>query len=1500
MTLLRKFLRAIVAVLVLLLVILPAGVYLIVSTPWAQEKLREVACHQLTTLLGTRVSIGEIAYNPFNTLSLNSVRIDDPSGKPALQAARIAARFEILTFVKTGRLDFDYAVVYAPEVNLYRATPDSPLNIQPILDKLKSKEPKKEPTRFELKISTVALRRGAFNYDILSVADSVTDRISPAHIHVSDINIFAYLRRGSNEGWDIDLEELSLSERSGLQIDNLSADIAFSPEKLTLRRFSLDMPGSSISLQPLSLPINGYESIAETLRRRSINLLPTEAVTFTPSDLGWLVPTLRKVNDRFTIDFTINASLREVHVNKLIINGPDHMELSLLGSAVNIDRTEDIEINLLKINASVPAKRLSQILGSSNGKAAETIGTEGDITVTGSARANISEANIDLTLQARNASVSFDGDLTTPDRYRSITFSGQSEIKNFNVAMVAPLGEDLTVDARIDGAGDFSPSGFTIDAHADIAQLDWRGHPYTGITAAGSYNSQTRSAHLALDSSDDEALLNITADLEPSPTQTHIFLDGSISHLDLKRLARGALSKYTVGGRVLADLTGSTADDLSGLLTLHSATATDTAGRVLTLSQLDINIDRSGPNDIVTIASDYLNGHAQGRVAPTTLLPTLKHIASRVMPELLGDDVAAPTGAVNDFTADFTINNIETLAEYFRLPAIPIAPVDISASINGPAHSATLTVDAPYLQNGDKFIDQTVVMLEVDSIDDRATLFATAQIPSKKGAMTAVLGVTAADNRFDTRVDWMLDSKIPLNGQFNFSTLMTRDQAGALCVATDFNPGQINFGDSMWEMGKSSVLWCDGRLDFDDFSLSSGRQRIDINGLLSNRPEDTIEVDLLNISLLPIFETLDIDAVTISGSATGHFEARGALSSSPQINTECLHVDSIGYNYCTLGDADIVAHWDNAHKAVVLDGDVTNPRGEHSRIWGEILPVAEGLNLNFDATHINAGFLKPFLAAFTSDVTGTVSGRARLFGPFKDIDLEGDVLAENVKMMLTFTNTWYTANDSVHIQPGLIKLDDVTIADIYGNTAKLNGYLRHRYFRDPVFEFTVSDAHNILAYNTNAQINPIWYGTVFADGGLTVKGKPGIVTININMTTAPNTNFNLVLNNNRMDAAQYSFIKFNDITPVQPQAKTPDDDIPDAVRLRRQSAAAVEESQPSVTIVDIVMDISPSAELTIIMDPVSDDRIRANGTGTMNVEYNSADNSFGIRGNYTLDRGIYNFTLQDIIHKEFIIEPGSTIAFKGDPEQAELNLKAAYAINANLSDLDESFSQDRDLNRTNVPVQALLEVSGDMRQPDISFDLRFPTLTSDTYRKVRSIISTEDMMSRQIIYLLTLNRFYTPDYMANTTKSNEIFSVAASTITSQISSMLGKLSDKWSIAPNLRSDRGDFSDLEVDVALSSRLLNNRLLLNGNFGYRDRALNNNQFIGDFDIEYLLTDRGTWRLRAYNRSNDQNYYLRQAATTQGVGLMFKRDFDSLLPRRRRPSPADSLPADTTSRH
>ena len=188
-----------------------------------------------------------------------------------------------------------------------------------------------------------------------------------------------------------------------------------------------------------------------------------------------------------------------------------------------------------------------------------------------------------------------------------------------------------------------------------------------------------------------------------------------------------------------------------------------------------------------------------------------------------------------------------------------------------------------------------------------------------------------------------------------------------------------------------------------------------------------------------------------------------------------------------------------------------------------------------------------------------------------------------------------------------------------------------------------------------------------------------------------------------------------------------------------------------------------------------------------------------------------------------------------------------------------------------------MQLTGDLRRPEFQFDLNFPSLTQDIYRRVKNIISTDDMMNRQVLYLLALNKFYTPEYMnVGQTHSNELASVASSALSSQLNNILGQISDKFNIGTNFRSEKGDFTDLEFDVILSSQLLNNRLIFNGNLGYRDKSVNSNSFIGDFDLEYLINKAGTFRLKAYNHYNDKNYYIKSALTTQGVGIMFKKDF------------------------
>ena len=75
------------------------------------------------------------------------------------------------------------------------------------------------------------------------------------------------------------------------------------------------------------------------------------------------------------------------------------------------------------------------------------------------------------------------------------------------------------------------------------------------------------------------------------------------------------------------------------------------------------------------------------------------------------------------------------------------------------------------------------------------------------------------------------------------------------------------------------------------------------------------------------------------------------------------------------------------------------------------------------------------------------------------------------------------------------------------------------------------------------------------------------------------------------------------------------------------------------------------------------------------------------------------------------------------------------------------------------------------------------------------------------------------------------------------------------------------------------MLNNRLLINGQFGYRDNATQATpSFIGDFDIRYLLNQSGNIALKVYNQTNDR-YFTRSSLNTQGVGIIMKKDFNGL---------------------
>lgn len=1503
MTRFYKIIRMLLVTLFILLIGVPVALYITLSTPWAQERIRAIAQKELSNALGTNVIIGQVDIAPFNRIRIHNTDIYDDGDSIAVHAENIASRFELAYFIRTGKINIDYVAIDGMDVRLYRETPSSPLNIADIIAKLSKKDPNKKPARFNLALSTIMLGKSTIRYDILS--KPCKDRgFDPSHIYVSDLELAASLPVLSDTTVSCIIEHLSASEKSGLKIKNINARAVYTPRRLRVEDLYIALPDSKIAFAPLALGYDNPTAIRHALESTVIHIATLPSSYISPTDLAALTAPLAMPEGRFYTTIDVTGNLNNLKIDTLRLeNRQSGFRLSLDGTASHLQARDRLSLDDIQLDIHAQPGAMDAIArlltgrdGSSGvvrsasaAKLAAAMRRAGTTYI--HARADGSLSHITARADIRTGSGNIKADAIIINSGRTWSIDGNAAINGLEGHILQPFTQlaaqlnNLTLNA--DFGLDITGKDLSGSAEAKIDQLVINNNTFSNITIDGY--------------ADREQNFGITVDMDDSDSGTaHLDIEGNYNKKYPALMAKGFLrdiaagklglkgkySNYRLTTDIDADIHAiSDSMLIKGYASVGSLKFVGN-GAPLNINKLRISVDNQSTPNIINVESDVLNGHAEGKIRFNTLIGQATEMVYAAIPALRNDYLTHESttepdtyGATNDFHFDFDINDTENLSAFLGLPIEIIYPVSIEGIFNSADGIAQASVDAPYLQQKDKIIENTLLSIAMNKGEGNISSYVTTTYPTQKGIMALTSGIESAGNRIDTKINWQIIRDKPIKGNLDFSTLIGRDGAtGGITADVAANPGVITFGDAEWAMTPARIYLAPNLISVDNFKLVTTGQSIAINGTAGSGSDSELVVRLDNIELINIFKTLDINNALIGGRATGTVRASELFSPMPALWSDGLHVQNIAYNDCVLGDADVKAHFDHQRGAFSLDAVITGLDGRLSYIDGDIL-TAGALDLNFRANHIPVGFMKPFMSAFAADLSGHASGSARLFGTFHDIDMEGRLMADSLGLKLDFTNTWYYATDSVIITPGRINIDDITLRDVYGHTARLDGYVTHQCFHLPTFQFRLTDAEQLLCYDVSSRQSPDWYGRVFGNGSAFINGRPGVVNIDVNMTTTENSIFTFVLSDDEV-ADEYTFITFRDRTPVNVVDSIIEiDRLPKAVSdyRARMLAKAAQAERPSQYNMNIQVGITPAARIVLVMDPVGGDEIKATGSGNLRMTYQSPDNELHMYGKYVIDRGSYNFTLQDIIVKDFAIRDGSSVSFTGDPYAARLDIQALYNVNANLSDLDESF--DNDLNRNNVPVSAVLIARGDMRQPEVSFDLEFPTLNSDIYRKVRSIISTDEMMNRQIIYLLALNRFYTPEYMS-TTKGNELFSVASSTISSQLSSMLGKLSENWSIAPNLRSDRGDFSDVEVDVALSSSLLNNRLLFNGNFGYRDKSLNTNQFIGDFDIEYLLNRRGSWRLKAYNRYNDQNYYVRSAQTTQGIGIMFKRDFDRMF--------------------
>ena len=1463
--------------------------YVALSIPAVQSRIKGELEKAASEYIGASLTAQKLSIRPFNEVRLEQVRLLDPQGHRVADIEKVGAGINLWRLMADGKIEINYAEIIGLDARIWQERKDAPLNIQFLIDAFKPKDKNKPPTKFDLKLRNIVIRKSQASFDRLwqpRLAD--TRRIDFNHLKVTDLRADVAIPLLKNDDFEIDLRRLALRERSGLTIETLSLFTHITAKSIDVKNLKIKLPGTDIRPSDIHLSFNSFKEIPGALEKGT-HILTIDNAKVSPSDFAPFLPALSRFEGKYALSLDAEGNSGRIRLEDLKIASPSGNKILDLAADVSDPlEPEKLALDLKRLALNADRELIDNVLAmvpSLKGDVRSKIAKLGDVTLEAGGKLSLRDRSGEGTASVATAVGDLDLDFDGVWRADgNIAANLKAATESLDLGSLLDNKQLGLIAARVEGQFSGNPKNFDASAKGEVPFVDFKSYRISNIRFDAAKEGKGIKGKIEVN--DPAAIITADADCLLAGAASRWNLTADIGQL--RPALVGLLPKYpgaSLKGYITADVSGNNPDNLLG---------------EVRMSELDIRPDADThlPFENITVTSALDEGHrsfeldagavyaqVSGEYTPSLLVPYFRNIVAEALPALV---TPAKEDRSPGRSLDFLVRVEEDrrLFDFLKFPMKPLSAVEARGNWREETGVLTADITAPYLLKGtNKLVKNFGLALTASrekGIDGKASI----NMPMKNDRANFSLAFNAAADNVATALGWKMDQVTDNQGNILLNIAVAKNLlTGRPDVFATIDKSGFRLSGSEWTINPATVKYADNTVTVNDLKIWHALQYIDINGKASKDPADMLTVDLAGIDLSYIFDVLNINYVDFGGVATGKAYASQLFSGAPVLEVKRLDVKNFSYNNAPLGDAVIESHWDNAEKMVAINADIDDHKESTATVRGGVYVTRDSLSFDFNARKINVALLKPFMSGFTSSVEGQASGHVKLYGTFKDIDLGGAVLADTITIRCDQTNVYYSGSDSVFFSPGRISIPHIRVYDRYGHSGLLRGEVTHNFLHDASFSFDLTDARQLLCYDTDARSGDFWYGRVFANGSAALRGRPGLINLDINMTTAPNSTFTFELDENET-AVDYTFLTFSDRRKEREMAELKVEE-----SLEEKFSKKVETKQldkSDIFAMNLGLTVTPECTLTLVMDPKAGDKIVAHGQGGIRMAYNSESDVFNLYGKYTLDSGNYNFSLQDLILRNFKIERGSSISFNGDPMQGVLDITASYRVNTSLTDLDSSFGSDPDLKRTSVPVDALLKVTGDIQSPEIAFDLRLPTVTAEVERKVKSIVSTEDMMNRQVIYLLVLNRFYSPEYTGSEGQGGELASVASSTISSQISNIIGSITDKFTLAPQFRSERSDFSDLEVDVALSSRLFNNRLLINGVVGYRDKSTSQSTFIGDFDLEYLLNRSGSLRLKAYNHFNDASYYLKSALTTQGLGIIYRKDFDNffkfLRPRRK----------------
>lgn len=1440
-----------------------------------QNYVVDYATEVVSEALDADVRIGTISYLMPASIEVEDIFVGDRNRDTLAYIGSVTARLGVRAAIFKKQIAIKDVAVDNLHFHL-KTDSTGVTNLQFIIDALADTTAQQEPLDIVFAAPDVKLTNSCFRFDNTSIEPKNNGLFDEAHTDLDSINLNATLYYATTDSVKISVDRLSFVEKSGLKLDNLKCVYKLGKKGMSVSSFELSMPNSVLSIPVAEVRYDSIQQLGNLhqLLDRSYVKVNVSPSFLSGKDFHGFTPLLVNLRNDLNIRTSIEYKEGELQLHQLHLSYGKSTSANLKAVVKGIPEAfaDSVDLDRLSLYAEISNVATDR---------ADVQNTISDLTrkpfIWPKEISGLNRIEYRGTIEGSMSNAKYVGRFTTNagviqtnasggfSKKRGLALlDGSIKLKDFDLSKI--LNEEMKlgkVSLDIIASGSYYTADKRLAAAVDgkIYSFEYNGYEFKDVNMNAFYNPERAAAEISFVDANGNGSMEYELMFDNTQEEKHLTVD-----IDVRKFMLGNMhltpDMPTLGVSVhlREDSRFTSVDAIEGYVHVDSLTVYNNGG-VYSLDSLYIDISKEDNlHRHIRLRSPIITMNIDGEYTPSTILNNLTYIISRELTNIKPLSREKMRSS-NNFTYDITIMPLDEISELFGVDKT----IDDTTRIEGSFNDYKDALEVMLFTNGIKLGNITI---------DSVTV-AAANYGEKVNVQVDALYQTFLDSTYMNATVGLYHNNVDLN--YSFWNTMESDYSGELKISTEFfepkhpdatiealctiQDSELILNDSVWHIQKGTIFYDEHNLVVKDFAFEGADQYLRIEGE-SNKDDMSarIEVDMRRVDLFYISNVVYMPEIKLLGIASGKVKVANVMKGQPEIDAD-VEVKGFGLNGFKVANAIGRAKFNHDNKRIELYAEVLNEQGDSSFLRGYVAPVEKEMLLDIDFENLRLKFIEPYLVSFSHEMDGIASGRLFVGGPLDKIELWGDAYVREGRLGIDYLQSTFNFADSVHIKKDRFIFKDIHLKDDYGHEGVVDGLVTHKYFQNFKYKIDFS-IDNFRVLNTTAADFPEFYGTVFASGNAMIEGDESKVDINVTAKPEAGSFFAVPLDTYR-SATDNQFITFVKKDTLKKES------------FERGRKRFLETAPTTKLNVNLDIEATPDVEARIIMDSHSGDVIRGKGYGNIKVSIDQNTN-IKLYGKYALTEGDYNFSLQGAIRKKFVVAENSSITFDGDPMNGYMDIKAKYPTTASLTDLLEE-GMLNDINNTNVKVNCIANITGKLLEPKIKFDVELPNAEDEIVRRVKATINTEDMMVQQMVFLLVFGKFYNPQLTTQTSASSYASSFVTSSVSSQLNYWMSQISNNVNLGFNYNDSQKDsYNNYSVAVNVSTNLFNNRLLINGNIGYQRQKNGQENFIGDFDVEYKLTKSGRFRLKAYNQTNDVTYST--SLYTQGLGIMYKETFDT----------------------